>query len=304
MTTDVKRPAGYLLLLSPSLRILKIAFCHGELGEDVSGPVATTPVVGVVLKVVVSRAPGLITLFVDGGLAGLPNRHLWSLSHLEKLRTLNLLYSGAVADSSALQVLSRIPTLRSLDLEISLKGLGDTELDLDDAFRTLREINVLGRVKDIARFFATAGEFDSLEELHLDLADPCTLSLWQKSLPEILKKMPSSLRHISLHYPHNISPATTSILDMIKPFFAFSDIVHFEVEMEQLIPHIFDDDLRACSAAWPKLSSSASGTPPSLSPSKAAHTCHRNAELLPSTRSPSSPHGAHCSATCSSPLST
>lgn len=112
-----------LVLLSPSLHALGLDFSHADyMDADIDrAPYESRPLArGILLQLLMPNCRRLSHLAIHYGLEDMPPRMLSSITGLDKLYELDLVYSEAIADFGTLQAISKMADLRDLTLRFSL----------------------------------------------------------------------------------------------------------------------------------------------------------------------------------------
>ncbi|KAI0359218.1 hypothetical protein OH77DRAFT_1395521, partial [Trametes cingulata] len=251
----VQNPAGFMLLVSPSLQNLEMTFYHGSVKSYrvAYSEQHVAPAAGILLQLILSKVPNLCTLSVEDGLEGLAPRHLKSLTLLKELQNLNLLFSGVSVDFATIHELSHGRPLRSLDLALGTGfAKNRTAAPFGDAFRNLRTISLSGHSKDLVCFF-DAATLDSLTEAYLTVADAPDVATWRGRLSSILAEVPKSIKLFHFFFEKKLSPPMQHLAYLFEPCLSFPNITAFEVELSTNTPHASDADLFKFAYAWPKL---------------------------------------------------
>ncbi|CDO72616.1 hypothetical protein BN946_scf184985.g35 [Trametes cinnabarina] len=257
MSIEVKEPAGYLLLLSPAIRHLGIAFDHSivKAHDNMYVYQRDPEAAAVLLPVVISKVPLLSELCIDGGLEQLPSPLLEPLARLTQLQSLTLMYSGTAEDLSTVVILSRLPLLHSLDISVHFQTGKVSGKPFSGAFHTLRELNVRGRLDDIVQLFETF-TFESLDtKLRVQVVNTPADSTLKDQFSRIASKLRRDIRTLELFFTDRIlsSNRTYPLAELFAPCLALRYLTTVYLQFAVHVPHITDDDLASFASAWPKL---------------------------------------------------
>ncbi|KAI9068627.1 hypothetical protein FKP32DRAFT_1552595, partial [Trametes sanguinea] len=258
MTVAVKEPAGHLLFLSssPALRILSVKFSH--VSNESSDRFELVPeAAGLLLPLIMSKIPDLITLSLETGHHVLTTNHLRSLEGLPRLQSLDLI-ATAEMNLAALQVLSRLPALRTLNVTARFSSASKKPpVPAAGNFALLRQLTLQGRLSDIVSFFH-AFTFDALDEsLGLNISDAATDIAIKEKLAVIMPKVPRKIRGFSLLF-QSLKFSTGSGLSLSTVFEScldFGDVIDVAFGFASPLRQFADDDLLRFAKAWPKLQS-------------------------------------------------
>ncbi|KZT63430.1 hypothetical protein DAEQUDRAFT_815657 [Daedalea quercina L-15889] len=256
---DVDEPAGLMLLLSPSLRILRLSFVETEIPLPVrtstSTPSLTRPTpAGILIQLMLSALPQLSQFWIETGLPkDFPPSYLSSLAHLERLEKLDLLYSGAVVDYAVLRYISNLTSLRTVQMKVSLNGIDHSEpLRLGGPFQELEDIHLAGSISDLRRVFE-ATQYPKLTNLALSILTAPTVTVLKDALVAICSRVSNSIYEAHLYISGQIPSPSLPVSDILEPYLAFASMSSMNMELDHYIPRMDDADARAFASAWPAL---------------------------------------------------
>lgn len=255
ISIDCQAPHGAMFLLSPSLETVQLSF-HRLHDPDPSVTVEGQYAAGMLLGLISSRLPKLSSLTISDGLLDLDPSHLDSVARFSQLQILHLQHSGAVVENSTLQLISRMPALRVVDLALCLmvadEGPG-TQLVFGDAFRGVREAGFKGDLEDLVQVFK-ATSWESLTKLSLvGMTGTSSADEMRDGIAAICSKLPPALRSAVLHLDDAIPRPTVSVIHFFQPLLSFSRLNSFKAGLPKYIPSVSDEDLCAFATAWPLL---------------------------------------------------
>ncbi|OSC98406.1 hypothetical protein PYCCODRAFT_997507 [Trametes coccinea BRFM310] len=260
LSISVKEPAGHLLLISPTIRNLETLFEAARDDRARSGYDPVREAAGVLLELILSKVPNLLTLCVDARIYGhFPAHQLGPIQSLFHLQTLKL-SEGSDMDYVTVQLLSRLPSLRSLGLSVRLSSaIRKTRMPAAGNFAALHELSLLGCLADVVWVF-DAFSFNALDEkLHLTLLDPATDINVKERLAEIMSKVPRNLRALTLLSAgiQVSSENHLSLSTVLESCLVFEDAVTVDIKFRfsARVPQVTDCDLLKFAQAWPKLES-------------------------------------------------
>ncbi|EIW53991.1 uncharacterized protein TRAVEDRAFT_51725 [Trametes versicolor FP-101664 SS1] len=252
-----------VLLLTPSLRTLVLSFGDSEAsGWDEVAPMATRSsrsiptIADLLLRITGDTRLSLLTnLRIDhGGLPeDFPPSHFASLAQLSGLKTLDLLYSGVAIDTATLQLLSNIPSIRSLDLEISLDEI-TFRGPLQPGGAELNKLHLCGSIGDLRRFF-DAATLPNVVDLALSVTSLPNIGALKDAFDLICSKISRSVHELTVFVNPVIPSPAVSLLDILRPSLSFRDMNTLNVEFDEYFLLIDDQDALAFASAWPLLTS-------------------------------------------------
>ncbi|OJT06280.1 hypothetical protein TRAPUB_2860 [Trametes pubescens] len=243
-----------LVLLSPSLLDLELWFPFADMVDDDPVFAQSLPLArGMLLQSLTPHLRKLFRFYIHGGLEGTPARFLSSfLTPLDRLQSLDLLHSKAIADFATLQAISKLTGLRDLGIRLSLAGTNPTRLpQLGGAYSELRRLHVRGDIHDLRRVFQ-ACDCARLDDLILTVH---RLEGLQEGLASICDRLPRSLRKAGvtvLGHDHAPEPSIPAI-HMLQPFLVFHDLCTVIMAIDYHDPGMDDCVARAFASAWPQL---------------------------------------------------
>ncbi|KAH9829589.1 uncharacterized protein C8Q71DRAFT_843686 [Rhodofomes roseus] len=256
---DVSKPAPLSLLLSPSIRTLRMSFADGPIRPGArTNPFLRQSATGVLIQLVVAALPDLSSFSIDSGMpSDVPSRYLTSLTQLHRLERLELVYSNAVVDHQVLQHISHMTSLKALDLKISFNGLSNSDrLHLGEAFTGLEELNVSGSAHDIQRLFESdAVRCPNLTSLCLTGLETVSTEALKDAVAAACKKLSQSLNEVNMFVSGDTFSTTLSLMDVLQPYLSFREMENMSIELDGCIPRMDDEAALACASAWPDLHS-------------------------------------------------
>lgn len=246
-----------LVLLSSSLHALTLDFSYVEfMGADIdrvlyeSRPLAR----GILLQLLMPHCRQLSQLTIHHGLENMPPRMLSSITGLDKLRELDLVYSEAIADFGTLQAISKMADLRDLTLRFSLDPTDPVKLPaLGGAFSKLSRLHLSGDIHDLRDVFE-ACDCARLTALNLTVSEATTVQDLQGGFEVICAQVPKSLQEVWIHLSGGLywNGPPKSVSDIVQPFFVFRGLRHATIEFYD-DPRTDDRDACAFATAWPQL---------------------------------------------------
>ncbi|OJT01629.1 hypothetical protein TRAPUB_7887 [Trametes pubescens] len=250
-----------VLLLTPSLHTLSLSFGDPACSTEWEvAPTATRPsgrisaFADVLLRITnASQLPLLSGLCIgDGGLPkDFPSSYFATLPQLSGLKTLDLLYSGAVIDLATLQLISNIPSLRSLSLEISLNGIGFRGT-LQPGGGELQELHLSGSIDDLSHCFGAA-TLPNVVSLAVSVASVPNVGTLQDAFDLICSQVSRSVYEVNLFVKPHIPSPSVSLADILRPYLSFGDMNTMTVQFDEYVPLMDDQDALAFATAWPLL---------------------------------------------------
>lgn len=246
-----------LVLLSSSLYALELDLSYVDfMCADVervlyeSRPLAR----GILLQLLMPHCRQLFQFTIHSGLEGMPPHMLSSITGLEKLRELDLVYSEAMADFGTLQAISKMTDLRDLTLRFSLDPPDPAKLPaLGGAFSKLSRLHLSGDIHDLRDVFE-ACDCARLTALTLTVSEATTVQDLQGGFEVICAHVPKSLQEARIYISGGVywNGPPKSVSDIVQPFFVFRGLRHATIEFHQ-DPHVDDRDACAFATAWPHL---------------------------------------------------
>lgn len=252
---DAAEQGAWMLLLSPSVRTLRMSFIEGSLSAA-SASRSRLSATESLFPLVAAAIPDLTEFWIEGGLPeDLPPRYLFSLARLKRLEKLNTIYSGAVVDHEALQCISHMTALRNVELRICLDGIGPSDsLQLGEAFDGLTNIHISGSIHDIRRLFK-AIRCPNLISFGLTISAAPTMKVLKDSLAEACDRVSKSISEAHIYVSAHIDSPDISLGDILQPYLPFREMASMEMEFDHHIPCWNDEDMLAFANAWPLLKS-------------------------------------------------
>ncbi|KAH9925111.1 uncharacterized protein B0H18DRAFT_908859 [Fomitopsis serialis] len=250
---DATKLGALMLLISPSLRRLRMSFMEGSFAVESashSQPSATDSL----LPHVIAAVPDLTDFWIECGLPeDLPPRYLSELARLERLEKLNIIYSGAVVDHEALRCISYMTALRAVELSICLDSIGLSEpLQLGEAFLGLEDVHLSGSIHDIRRVFE-AVQFPKLASLGLSISTAPTMEVLTDSLAMVCDRVSRSTTEVHLFISAEMDSPDISLSDILQPYLPFREMTSMNIEFDYHLPGWQDEDMLAFADAWPVL---------------------------------------------------
>ncbi|KAI0704078.1 hypothetical protein C8Q76DRAFT_219342 [Earliella scabrosa] len=250
---SVYEPACGIILLSPSVRDLTVSFSFGYPFEG-SG-VAAPHLLGCLLHLITQKIPDLEHLTVPYGLRELTPAYTHVLANFHALRILNMVGSGAVFGYHDLQVLSRMPTLRELGLQVDLRAVDScASLGFDGGLSTLKKLDLVGCWGDLSKVVC-GFQCQVLEELTLRGNTIVYPVEFQHALTSIIDCVGDSVTSLCLAAYISSRRPVLSISELVKPAMPVRTLTSFRlIVCEHALP-VSDADLQTLADAWPHLSS-------------------------------------------------
>ncbi len=254
---DANHAQSLLLLLTPSLRTLRLSFvtpASATTFEDQAVPGRSAA--GILLQLIAPRLSCLSSLRIIGdGLArDFPSRYVTCLTRVIHLKDLDLLYSGVDFNAEAFQHISNIASIRSLSLDVYFEELEDNSraLRLGGAPMKLEELHLTGSIDDLARVFQAA-QFPKMTSLALSIRAMPTMDELKDGLGIICSHVSRSLSEAHLFFQSQISSDTVSLGDILAPYLSFRELSIINIEFSFSVPSMDDQDALAFASAWPSL---------------------------------------------------
>ncbi|PIL32722.1 hypothetical protein GSI_04837 [Ganoderma sinense ZZ0214-1] len=238
-----------LLVLCSSLRDVAISFEGSR-----SGSAVLPDILGSVLQTLAQTAPQLKILNLLGD-HSLDREHLL---HLERFSSIQEITFGPQFhfDEAVLFSISKIPTLRDLNIAVRLKRLGRGEtrgLDFGDGFRKLHTLGLRGKSKDLSAVVAAMSP-PALEWFELDFVDSIGANSLEEPLATIAAHIPDTIKHYSSTFCSPLSHAPTSLTDLLQQLLSkMPDLVSFHLFSDKTPLSVTNDDLVRIGNAWPQL---------------------------------------------------
>ncbi|KAL1945284.1 hypothetical protein VTO73DRAFT_2135 [Trametes versicolor] len=209
---------------------------------------------GILLQLLMPHCRQLSQFTIRSGLEDMPPHMLSSITGLEKLRELDLVYSEAIADFGTLQAISKMADLRDLTLRFSLDPPDPAKLPaLGGAFSKLSRLHLSGDIHDLRDVFE-ACDCARLTALTLTVSEATTVQDLQGGFEVICAHVPKSLQEARIYMSGGVywNGTPKSVSDIVQPFFVFRGLRHATIEFHQ-DPHVDDRDACAFATAWPYL---------------------------------------------------
>lgn len=246
-----------LVLLSPSLHALGLDFSHADyMDADIDrAPYESRPLArGILLQLLMPHCRRLSHLAIHYGLEDMPPRMLSSITGLDKLYELDLVYSEAIADFGTLQAISKMADLRDLTLRFSLDPPDPAKLPaLGGAFSKLFRLHLSGDIHDLRDVFE-ACDCARLTALTLTVSEATTVQDLQGGFEVICAHVPTSLQEARIYLSGRLywNGPPKSVSDIVQPFFVFRALRHATIEFHY-DPRTDDRDACVFATAWPHL---------------------------------------------------
>lgn len=239
--------ASLVLLLCPSLREVSVMFAEGPPGVD-----ELSDVLGSVLQNLALIAPRLKKLSLLGN-HSLHREHLFHLERFTSVRDIHLSHEFHL-DGDVLQTLSKIPTIRHLNVAVRLrKGDKKEELDFGDRFHGLCNLELRGKHKDVADVFIAISA-PRLDLLTLQFTNSLRVNALDSPFSAIVSHVPSTITHYSSAFCAALDPLPKSLIDLLHPLPSLlPKLVSFDLTSEKSPLSVTNHDLARLGDAWPHL---------------------------------------------------
>ncbi|OJT06285.1 hypothetical protein TRAPUB_2865 [Trametes pubescens] len=209
---------------------------------------------GILLQLLMPHCRRLSQLTIHYGLECMPPHMLSSITGLDKLQELDLVYSEAIADFGTLRAISKMAALRDLTIRFSLDPTDPVKLPaLGGAFSKLSRLHLSGDIQDLRDVFE-ACDCARLTALNLTVSEAPTVQALQAGLEVICARVPKSLQEARIHLSDGVysDGPPKSVSDIVQPFFVFRGLRHATIEFHDA-PRTDDRDACAFATAWPQL---------------------------------------------------
>ncbi|KAI0323686.1 hypothetical protein GY45DRAFT_1439510 [Cubamyces sp. BRFM 1775] len=247
--------SGHILLLTPSLRDLKISEYVHELEDWDEDPYSHCLVFEVMHKISLPHLESLRTEFLLPHYAARANgpEDYAKFAHLRSLEITGTDRTVTV-DEPLLQALAGFPFLRRLRMNACLE-LPEKRPLPPNSFKLLQELGIIADLDHLGDFLEIIPPPRSLA---LGVTD------WRKFPPDrtkelfqsVLSNIPESTSQLSFILPYSASENELRAAELIRPTLAFSWLTHLSITIEEpCTAHLLlnDEELRTFAAAWPNL---------------------------------------------------
>ncbi|KAI1788334.1 hypothetical protein LXA43DRAFT_646274 [Ganoderma leucocontextum] len=250
---DISEPSAFVILMSPTLRLLDIIFALEGEEEDcqIAPHVASS-----LLQTLPFMAPNLETYIYEVDISP-SHGYIEAFRQFTRLKKLIIGESNLDLDEHALRILSTVPTLRDLSCTIDFPSSSSLALP-QRMFQQLTALDVTGYFDHLTAFIH-ACQLSNLARITLRIeqrpraGEPVDLfaAVCQCCNPASLTSLSVGILYAAIPS----EPRPKCLMEYFEPLLAISNMKLFQLDFSFIMPSINDDDLARFGAAWPQLSS-------------------------------------------------
>ncbi|KAI0333318.1 hypothetical protein GY45DRAFT_328603 [Cubamyces sp. BRFM 1775] len=242
LDVDPEDPVGVMLLLSPSIRHLVLGATRREHAANPA-----------FIMMITSSLPNLLTLRIHGYIY-VPPRSLIHLPHLSQLHSLNIAFGGIVADYDALQVITRLRSLKCLTLAVALEPHQLTRpLALGTGFLGLEHLHLHGDIQEIRAILLACEQYPRMQSFGLVIVSALSVETILDTFAIARDKLTDTAANLQLRILPDFDFSLYSFVDIFEPFFSLHKVNSFLVDFGKYFPRMNDHDMSRLATAWPTL---------------------------------------------------